>query len=348
MYTVLAAHQFQQLLINSQHPRRLNEEQQETESQMAGSSRLTLNNPRRLRVGNKEELNRQICKAKVGTSNSKAPLHDALRLVSNEIWPIYVRVGIAAILQNRVGVYCAPSVDNPIFRSSVGLPSTMLILLDSYPINSGLLSDLALFHVNSNRYCGILPLTLADLTLLHELDLSNNRFVGRFPKVVLSLPSLKYLNLRYNEFEGPLPSELFAKDLDAIFDVFRPPSIAKLVDSLEELLLINTNLSGCLTPEVGFLHKLRVLDVSFNNLVGPIPYSILGLAHLEQLDVAHDMMRGLKELRSMTGEIVYQRRSLRGARKIVKQLKQTLLTALSIIVETVLVGLPCGKEINRS
>ncbi|KAF9587074.1 hypothetical protein IFM89_039760 [Coptis chinensis] len=36
------------------------------------------------------------------SSEYAAPLHDALRLVSNEIWPIYVRVGIAAILQNRV------------------------------------------------------------------------------------------------------------------------------------------------------------------------------------------------------------------------------------------------------
>ncbi|KAF9614535.1 hypothetical protein IFM89_019198 [Coptis chinensis] len=36
------------------------------------------------------------------SSEYAAPLHDALRLVSNEIWPIYVRVGIVAILQNRV------------------------------------------------------------------------------------------------------------------------------------------------------------------------------------------------------------------------------------------------------
>ncbi|KAF9590848.1 hypothetical protein IFM89_038720 [Coptis chinensis] len=220
------------------------------------------------------------------------------------------------------GVYCAPSVDDPHIQVVAGIDLNHADIAGFLPDELGLLSDLALFHVNSNRFCGILPLTLAKLTLLHELDLSNNRFVGRFPMVVLDLPFLKYLDLRYNEFEGPLPSELFAKDLDAIFVnnnrltsvipsnisgstasviVFAnnnlagclPPSIAKLADSLEELLLINTNLSGCLTPEVGFLYKLRVLDVSFNNLVGPIPYSIARLEHLEQLDVAHNMMSGV-------------------------------------------------------
>ena len=33
--------------------------------------------------------------------------------------------------------------------------------------------------------------------------------------------------------------------------------------------------------------------MSNNNLVGPIPYSIAGLAHLEQLNLAHNMMSGI-------------------------------------------------------
>lgn len=71
-----------------------------------------------------------------------------------------------------------------------------------------------------------------------------------------------------------------------------PPTIASFANSLEELLLMNTNLSGCLPQEVGFLYKLRVLDVSFNKLVGPLPYSLAGLAHLEQLNLAHNSLSG--------------------------------------------------------
>lgn len=72
-----------------------------------------------------------------------------------------------------------------------------------------------------------------------------------------------------------------------------PPSIARLVDTLEELLVANTSFSGCLPPEVGYLYKLGVQDVSFNNLVGPRPYSIAGLAQSEQLNFAHNMMSGI-------------------------------------------------------
>ncbi|KAK9131828.1 hypothetical protein Scep_011356 [Stephania cephalantha] len=219
------------------------------------------------------------------------------------------------------GIYCAPSIDDPHIQVVAGIDLNHADIAGFIPDEFGLLSDLALLHLNSNRFCGILPATFANLTLLFELDLSNNRFVGRFPSVVLSLPSLKFLDLRYNEFEGPLPPELFAKDLDAIFVnnnrltsvipanisgstasvvVFAnnnlggclPPSISKLANSLEELLLINTNLSGCLPPEVGFLYKLKVLDASNNKLVGSIPYSIAGLFQLEQLNVAHNMLTG--------------------------------------------------------
>ncbi|WOL13108.1 hypothetical protein Cni_G21877 [Canna indica] len=72
--------------------------------------------------------------------------------------------------------------------------------------SSVLLVDLALFHLNSNRFCGTVPATFC---LLHKLHLSNNCFVGKFPDVVLHLPALRYLDLRFNEFDGPIPPALF-------------------------------------------------------------------------------------------------------------------------------------------
>ncbi|KAL6345515.1 hypothetical protein AAG906_017239 [Vitis piasezkii] len=38
------------------------------------------------------------------SSKYSAPVHDTLRIMSNDIWSTYVRVGIVAILQNRVGM----------------------------------------------------------------------------------------------------------------------------------------------------------------------------------------------------------------------------------------------------
>ncbi|KAM7503429.1 hypothetical protein LguiB_002333 [Lonicera macranthoides] len=222
---------------------------------------------------------------------------------------------------NYTGIYCTTHPNDTKTQVVAGIDLNHGDIAGFLPNELGLLSDLALLHLNSNRFCGILPLTFSNLTSLFELDLSNNRFVGPFPSVILTLPNLKYIDIRYNEFEGPLPSALFNKNVDAIFVnnnrltsvipsnlgastasvvVFAnnnfggplPPSIANFANTLEELLLINTSLSGCLPPEVGYLYKLRLLDVSFNKLVGPIPYSIAGLAHLEQLNLAHNMMSG--------------------------------------------------------
>ncbi|KAL5571134.1 hypothetical protein UlMin_020731 [Ulmus minor] len=224
---------------------------------------------------------------------------------------------------NYTGVYCSPAPDNPKIRVVAAIDLNHGDIAGFLPDELGLLTDLALIHLNSNRFCGILPSTLANLELLYELDLSNNRFVGPFPLVVLSLPSLIYMDLRFNDFEGPIPSNLYSKKLDAVFLnsnrftslnipsslgessasvlVFAnnnyggclPPSIVKFANSLEELVLINTSITGCLPQEVGFLYKLKLLDVSFNNIVGPIPYSIAGLAHLEQLNLGHNMLSGI-------------------------------------------------------
>ncbi|KAK4286139.1 hypothetical protein QN277_002738 [Acacia crassicarpa] len=222
---------------------------------------------------------------------------------------------------NYSGVYCTRALDDTKVTVVAGIDLNFGDIAGFLPNELGLLSDLALLHLNSNRFCGILPMSLSNLTLLYELDLSNNRFVGSFPSVVLSLPTLHYLDIRYNEFEGPLPPQLFNKTFDAIFlnnnrftssipaslgqssasvIVFAnnkfggclPESIVNFADTLEELVLINTSLSGCLPQQVGFLYKLRVLDVSFNKLVGPIPYSLAGLSHLEQLNLGHNMLSG--------------------------------------------------------
>ncbi|KAK4438677.1 Leucine-rich repeat extensin-like protein 6 [Sesamum alatum] len=223
---------------------------------------------------------------------------------------------------NYTGVYCARHQNDTNALVVAGIDLNHADIAGFLPDELGLLSELALLHLNSNRFCGILPPTLSNLSLLFELDISNNRFVGPFPSVVLALPSLYFLDIRFNEFEGQLPPQLFNKKLDAIFlnnnrftsvipqnigpstasvVVFAnnrfggclPPSIAKFANSLEELLLINTSISGCLPTELGFLYKLRVLDVSFNQIVGPVPYSLAGLTHMELLNFAHNKLSGI-------------------------------------------------------
>eukprot|EP01018_Ginkgo_biloba_P010007 Gb_08992 [translate_table: standard] len=218
-------------------------------------------------------------------------------------------------------VFCSPALDDPSIQVIAGIDLNRADMAGYLPQELGLLTDVALVHMNSNRFCGIVPDSFRKLKLLYELDISNNRFVGPFPSVVLSLPSLKYLDIRFNDFEGTLPSELFDKDLDAIFvnnnrftlDIppnlgnspasvvvfsnnnFRgciPPSIGNMSKTLHEIVLLNSNLSACLPSEISQLKNLTVLDVSFNKLTGSVPESIANMTSLEQLDVGHNYLSG--------------------------------------------------------
>ncbi|KAK9983655.1 hypothetical protein SO802_033180 [Lithocarpus litseifolius] len=96
---------------------------------------------------------------------------------------------------NYTGVFCSNALDDPSIQTVAGIDLNHANIAGYLPDELGLLSDIALFHINSNRFCGTVPTSFKKLKLLFELDLSNNCFAGRFPYVVLGLPSLKYRDL---------------------------------------------------------------------------------------------------------------------------------------------------------
>ncbi|CAN8258431.1 unnamed protein product [Cochlearia groenlandica] len=223
---------------------------------------------------------------------------------------------------NYTGVYCAPALDNSYLLTVAGIDLNRANIAGYLPIELGLLTDLALFHINSNRFKGQLPKTLKCLNLLHELDVSNNKFYGEFPHVIFSLPSLKFLDIRFNGFYGDVPDQLFDLNLDALFindNKFRfrlpenignspvsvlvlsnndlqgsciPPSFYNMGETLHEVILSNSMLTGCLNREIGLLNRLTVFDVGFNDLVGTLPETMGDMKSLEQLNVAHNRFSG--------------------------------------------------------
>ncbi|XP_073305250.1 leucine-rich repeat extensin-like protein 7 [Primulina huaijiensis] len=222
---------------------------------------------------------------------------------------------------NYTGVFCWPAPDDPFQRTVSGIDITHSDIAGHLPHELGLLYDIALFHVNSNRFCGTIPQSFLNLKLLFEIDLSNNHFSGKFPDLLLQLPTLKYLDIRYNEFEGELPNKLFEKEFDAILlnnnkfssslpdnigdspvsvlvmannklEGCVPVSLGRMAKNLQELILRNNGLSSCFPCEIGKLKNLTVLDLSRNQIMGPLPESIGDMPSLEQLNVAHNMMLG--------------------------------------------------------
>ncbi|XP_047320581.1 leucine-rich repeat extensin-like protein 4 [Impatiens glandulifera] len=223
---------------------------------------------------------------------------------------------------NYTGVFCAPSPDCFSQQTVAGIDVNHYNLAGHLPDELGLLFDLALFHVNSNRFCGVVPRTFTNLELLYELDLSNNRFSGEFPCHILKLPGLNYLDIRFNEFEGKLPKELFEKDnLDAIFvndnkfasrlpdnignsrvsvmvlanNEFSgcvPVGMGKMSETLNEIILSNNSFRSCLPDDIGKLKNVTVFDVSGNEIMGTLPENMKGMTSIEKLNVGRNFLSG--------------------------------------------------------
>ncbi|KAI4318383.1 hypothetical protein MLD38_032096 [Melastoma candidum] len=219
------------------------------------------------------------------------------------------------------GVFCAPALDDPSLDVVAGVDLNHADIAGYLPTELGLLTDVALFHVNSNRFCGVIPKSFSKLILMHEFDISNNRFVGGFPKVVLTWPAVKFIDIRYNDFEGKLPPELFLKELDAIFlnnNRFTstiPDTVGKSTASvvvfaynkftgciprtignmtnLNEIIFLNNHLGGCFPDELGLLENMTIFDASHNSFFGGITTTLTGLKNVEVLEIANNKLTGL-------------------------------------------------------
>ncbi|KAJ4716390.1 Leucine-rich repeat family protein [Melia azedarach] len=161
------------------------------------------------------------------------------------------------------GVFCATAMDNSNLKVVASIDLNGADIAAHFPPEMGLLTDLTIFHMNSNRICGIIPETFTNLKLMHEFDVSNNRLVGPFPKVSLTWPENRYIDFRYNNFEGELPPELFTGKLDAIF-------------------LHNNRFSGCIPSTIGY-SIASVVTFAHNNFTGCIPRSIGNMTNLNEI-----------------------------------------------------------------
>lgn len=229
---------------------------------------------------------------------------------------------VGADICNYRGFYCESPPDN---KSAIALASIDFngFQLSAPSLNGFLdqLPDIALFHANSNNFAGAISPNIAKLQYLYELDISNNNFSGPFPTALLGMDSLSFLDVRFNSFSGAVPQQLFSKDLDALFinnnnfmtrlpDTIGsgrilyltlannkffgpiPRGIAKALENLSEILLLNNLLSGCLPYELGLLKQAVVFDAGNNYLTGPLPFSLACLDKLEVLNFAGNLLYG--------------------------------------------------------
>ncbi|KAJ0038502.1 hypothetical protein Pint_22088 [Pistacia integerrima] len=186
---------------------------------------------------------------------------------------------------------------------SVSIPKNKLYGFLSSSLGS--LSDLRHVNLRNNKFFGSLPTELLEvqglqslvlygnsfsgplsneigkLKYLQTLDLSQNLFNGSLPASMVQCKRLKALDLSQNNFTGPLPDGfgtglVSLEKLDLSFNRFNGsiPSNMGNLSSLQGTVDLSHNLfSGSIPASLGNLPEKVYIDLTYNNLSGPIPQS---------------------------------------------------------------------------
>ncbi|XP_058768690.1 receptor-like protein 32 [Vicia villosa] len=192
-------------------------------------------------------------------------------------------------------------------------------------------------RVSNTNFSGEIPSTIVNLRQLYELDLSYCHFNGTLPSSLSNLTQLRYIDLSFNSFTGPMPSLGMAKNLthldlshNRLSGEIPPSSHFEGLHNLVSIDLQDNAINGSIPSSLfalTFLQRIQfssnhfskfdefssvsssvvnTLDLSSNNLSGPIPKYIFQLGSLSVLDLSSNRLNGslqldeILELRNLT------------------------------------------------
>ena len=166
------------------------------------------------------------------------------------------------------------------------------------PILSKLL-NLEELSLNSNRLSGEIPQEICSFANLYRLNLSSNQLSGSIPTHIEKLRNLAYLDISGNRLSGSVPEDLGGcmkllslKINNNSFNGSLPGVIGNLASLQIMLDVSNNNLSGALPQQLGKLGMLEFWNLSHNQFSGIIPSSFASMVSLSTLDVSYNDLEG--------------------------------------------------------
>ncbi|XP_007044230.2 PREDICTED: receptor protein kinase-like protein ZAR1 [Theobroma cacao] len=181
---------------------------------------------------------------------------------------------------------------------SVSIPKKKLY--GFLPSALGSLSDLRHVNLRNNKFFGGLPVELLQAQGLQSLVLYGNSLSGPLPTEIGKLKYLQTLDLSDNFFNGSLPSSLVqCKRLRALdlsqnnFTGSLPDGFGSGLVSLEKLDLSINKFNGTIPSDFGNLSSLQgTVDLSHNLFTGSIPASLGNLPEKVYIDLTYNNLSG--------------------------------------------------------
>jgi Leucine-rich repeat (LRR) protein len=174
-------------------------------------------------------------------------------------------------------------------------------LAGTLPLEVGMLSNLLVLRAEDNAELqGTLPSTIADLSVLRQLELPNNGLVGSVPDQLRSLTSLNVLDLSGNKLSGVIPKALKSLINLTAFSVPNnmltgsiPNAVIRNLPLAESFDIGSNQLTGSLNGlALSQLTSAINLDVSDNRLTGSIPSELGSLSQLQNLSMGRNAFTG--------------------------------------------------------
>ncbi|XP_031403621.1 receptor-like protein EIX2 [Punica granatum] len=182
------------------------------------------------------------------------------------------------------------------------------------PLSIGNLSTLTSLVISNNYLTGEIPGFWSNIPFLYEFVMSNNSLSGTIPSSIGSLNSLKFFVLSNNNLSGELPPSLMNCSIWSLdlgenrFSGKIPRWISEGMPNLLILRLRSNLFSGEIPPEICGLSELHILDLSHNDLRGPIPSCVGNLTGLkvELTDIDNQRYEGKLTVVAKGRQLQYQ------------------------------------------